>query len=139
MMKGMGRCYLLSGAQVFIDILCKSSRAQIEAIKTSYEKQFNMSVNKTDEATIVSAISGHDKNELFHIDEFYLETYGSALVEDLKSELSGCLLMAAVTWTNVPDPLDLQVLNLALVNIHSCLQTVLLRSLWVLVGISARK
>ncbi|CAM9371518.1 unnamed protein product [Ascophyllum nodosum] len=127
---------------VFLDILGRQSRAQIQAIKEAYEKNHGMSlmraVNKgcsgtykkcllaclfptseaytayalfkafeglgTDEDRVTRLLGGTDKKKMTAVSAYYLATYGKSLVEDLKDELSGTFLKAALCWAAGSDP-----------------------------------
>eukprot|EP00752_Nemacystus_decipiens_P001889 g1819.t1 len=127
---------------VFLDILGKSSRAQIQAIKMAYEKNHGMSLMKaiskecsgtykkcllaclfpsseaytayalfkafegvgTDNDRVTRLLGGTDKKKMGAVASYYLSTYGNSLVEDLKDELSGTFLKAALCWVAGADP-----------------------------------
>lgn len=46
----------------------------------------------TDEDRVVRLLGGTDKRKMAAVAEYYLETYGKSIVEDLKDELSGNFL-----------------------------------------------
>ncbi|CAM9646341.1 unnamed protein product, partial [Ectocarpus sp. 4 AP-2014] len=127
---------------VFLDILGRQSRAQIQAIKAAYEQNHGMSLMKavskecsgtykkcllaclfptseaytayalfkafegvgTDNDRVTRLLGGTDKKKMGAVAAYYLQTYGNSLVEDLKDELSGTFLKAALCWVAGPDP-----------------------------------
>eukprot|EP00904_Undaria_pinnatifida_P009673 jgi/Undpi1/5836/HiC_scaffold_2.g01110.m1 len=58
----------------------------------------------TNDDRVTRLLGGTDKAKMGDVADYYLSTYGKSLVEDLKDELSGSFLKAAVCWVAGADP-----------------------------------
>ncbi|CAN0373059.1 unnamed protein product [Ascophyllum nodosum] len=131
-----------SDEDMFLEILGRQSRAQIQEIKAAYEREYGMTLMKaitkrcrgtyrrcligclfpsveaytayglfeacdgfgTDEDRVTRLLGGTEKRNMHKVAKYFQETNGKPLVEELKDELNGTFLKAALSWAAGGDP-----------------------------------